>query len=333
MSKRSLLFATLLQEFFCRRLINQRNASACTVAAYRDTFRLLLQYLEQHRKKQPVDVTMADLDAPAILGFLDHLQTVRKNSIRTRNSRLAALRSFMKYATTRDPASLPIIQRVLAIPFKRYERRLLGFLSREEVQAVLEAPNPSTWSGQRDRVMFSLFYNTGARVSEIVALRVGDVSLARSASVSIRGKGRKERSVPLWKPTVTALKQWMKRIDHSPASPLLPNATGAPLTRSGVEHRLKRAVQAAAQKHASLKTRSVSPHTMRHTTAMHLLQSGADLSVIALWLGHESITTTHVYTAADLPMKERALKKLTPIVGTRLRYQPSDKLLKFLESL
>ena len=305
----------------------------CTVAAYRDTFRSLLKYLEQRRKKHPVEVKLADLDAPVILAFLDHLQTARKNSIRTRNSRLAALRSFLKYVAMRDPASLPIIQRVLAIPMKRYDRRLLGFLSREEVQAVLEAPDPSTWSGQRDRVMFTLFYNTGARVSEIVALRVADVALARGASVCIRGKGRKERCVPLWKPTVAALKQWMKRIDQSPASPLLPNASGEPLTRSGVEHRLKRAVQIAAEKLPTLKTRSISPHTMRHTTAMHLLQSGVDLSVIALWLGHESTITTHMYTAADLPMKERALRRLKPIVGKRLRYQPSDKLLKFLESL
>jgi len=333
MSKRSLLFSTLLQDFFCRRLINQRNASGCTVAAYRDTFRLLLKYLEQHRKKHPVDVTLADLDAPVILAFLDHLETTRKNSIRTRNSRLAAVRSFLKYVATRDPASLPIIQRVLAIPMKRYDRRLLGFLSREEVQAVLEAPDPSRWSGQRDRVMFTLFYNTGARVSEVVALRVGDVSLARCASVCIRGKGRKERSIPLWKPTVAALKQWMKRIDQSPTSPLLPNASGKAMTRSGVEHRLKRAVSSAAKKLATLKTRPISPHTMRHTTAMHLLQSGADLSIIALWLGHESTITTHMYTEADLPMKERALRRLKPIVGKRLRYQPSDKLLKFLESL
>jgi site-specific recombinase XerD len=333
MSRHSVQFSTLLQDFFCQRLINQRNASVCTVAAYRDTFRLLLKYLEQHRKKQPVDVTLADLDAPVILAFLDHLQTARKNSIRTRNSRLAALRSFMKYAATRDPASLPIIQRVLAIPTKRYDRRLLGFLSREEVQAVLEAPDPTTWSGQRDRVMFSLFYNTGARVSEIVALRVGDVSLAGGASVNIRGKGRKERSVPLWKPTAAALKQWMKRIDQSPTSPLLPNTDGAPLTRSGVEYRLKRAVHIAAEKQVTLKNRSISPHTLRHTTAMHLLQSGADLSVIALWLGHESTITTHMYTAADVAMKERALKKLKPIVGKCLRYQPSDKLLKFLEGL
>ena len=335
MSTRALppLFSTILQDFFCECLINQRNASACTISAYRDTFRLLLRYVEQHHKTSPSDVTLADLDAPRILAFLDHLQQVRKNSIRSRNSRLAALRSFFKYAASRAPASLPVIQRVLAIPMKRYDRRLLGFLSREEMQAVLDAPDASTWSGQRDQMMFTLLYNTGARVSEVVGMRVADVSLDCGPSVRIRGKGRKERSIPLWKSTVKALRQWMKRIDSSPNSPLLPNSSGKPMSRSGVESRLKRAVATAAQQRTTLAGRSISPHTVRHTTAMHLLQSGVDLSVIAMWLGHESTVTTHTYMETDLAMKDRALGKLKSAAPKGLRYRPPDKLLQFLEGL
>jgi len=335
MSKRTLSpsFSTLLQDFFCQCLINQRNASDCTIAAYRDTFRLLLRYLEQCHETSPDEVTLADLDAPRILAFLDHLQKVRNNSIRSRNSRLAALRSFFKYAASRDPVSLPVIQRILAIPMKRYDRRLLGFLSREEMQALLDAPDPSTWSGQRDRMMFTLLYNTGARVSEIIGLRVADVSLDRGPSVRFRGKGRKERAIPLWKSTVTALRQWLKHIDQSPTSPLLANSHGNPMSRSGVESRLKKAVKIATETQRTLMGRSISPHTIRHTTAMHLLQSGVDLSVIAMWLGHESITTTHMYVETDLAMKDRALQKLQPASSKPLRYRPTHKLIQFLESL
>ena len=326
-------FSTLLKDFFCQRLINQRNASDCTIAAYRDTFRLLLRYLEEHHAMNPCEVTLDDLGAPRILSFLDHLEKARKNSIRTRNSRLAALRSFFKYAASRDPASLPTIQSVLAIPMKRYDRRLLGFLSREEIQAVLDAPEPLTWNGQRDRMMFTLLYNTGARVSEIIALRVTDVTLDRGPSARIRGKGRKERSIPLWKSTVIALRHWMKRIDLASTSPLLPNSFGNPMSRSGVESRLKQAVAVASKKQTTLVGRSISPHTIRHTTAMHLLQSGVELSVIAMWLGHESIVTTHMYMETDLAMKDRALQRLQPASAKRHRYRPTDKLLQFLESL
>ncbi len=335
MSKRPLSppFSALLQDFFCQHLINQRNASTCTIAAYRDTFRLLLKYLEQYYRKPASEVTLADLDAPRILAFLDYLETVRKNSIRSRNSRLAAVRSFLKFAATRDPASLHVIQRVMALPMKRHDRRLLGFLSREEMQAILDAPNPDTWSGERDRMMFMLFYNTGARVSEIVDLCVSDVSLSHGTSIRIRGKGRKERSLPLWKTTVAALRQWMRRIDRAPDAPLFPNAAGTSMTRSGVESRLKQAVAIASEKQTTLTTRAISPHTLRHTTAMHLLQSGVDLSVIALWLGHESTITTHMYMETDLAMKDRALQKLKPPSAKQLRYRPTDKLLQFLENL
>jgi integrase/recombinase XerD len=326
-------FPMLLQDFFCQRLINQRNVSPRTVAAYRDTFRLLLQFIEEQKHKRPADLALADLDAPCVLAFLDHLEKERKNVVRSRNARLAAIRAFLKYAAIRDPTSLPAIQRALAIPMKRFDRPLLGFLSLQEVQAILDAPEASTFSGHRDRVMFALLYNTGARVSEIASLRVADVSLEGSGSARIQGKGRKERSVPLWKTTSRQIKRWLKCIDRNPGSPLLPNAAGQPLSRAGIENRLKEAVQIACRSLPSLKGRRISPHTLRHTTAMHLLQSGVDITVIALWLGHESPATTHMYIEADLALKERALSKLQEPSTRPVRYKPSDKLLQFLEGL
>jgi integrase/recombinase XerD len=326
-------FSVLLQDFFCQYLMNQRNVSPRTIAAYRDTFRLLLQFLDQHRAKPPATLVLADLDAPCILAFLDHLEKDRKNAIRSRNARLAAIRSFLRYVGAKDPTSLSGVQRVLAIPMKRFERPLLGFLSRQEIQAVLDAPDTSSFSGRRDRVLFTLLYNAGARVSEVAALRVADVSLDESASVRIQGKGRKERSVPLWKTTARELKQWLKGIGHQPDAPLLPNAAGKPMSRSGIAYRLKEAVRIASRRQPTLKGRRVSPHTLRHTTAMHLLQSGVDITVIALWLGHESPSTTHMYVESDLALKERALGKLQEPLGRRSRYKASNKLLQFLEGL
>lgn len=326
-------FPSILQEFFSQRLINQKNASARTVATYRDAFRLLLTYAEERLRKTPSSMTLADLDAPVVLKFLDYLENDRSNSVRTRNARLAAIRSFMKFAGLRDPASLPVVQRVMAIPMKRFQRTLVGFLSRNEMRAILDAPDSETWSGKRDRVMFALFYNTGARVSEITGLRVGDVDLGGTGSVKVRGKGRKERVIPLWRDTAQQLRQWLRKGDVSPDSPLFPNRSGVHLTRSGVERRLDAAVRRASKLCTSLANRRVSPHVLRHTTAMHLLQSGVDLSVIALWLGHESSSTTHIYMEADLSMKERALRSVEEPRTKRLRYRASDKVLQFLESL
>lgn len=292
-----------------------------------------MQYVEERRNTRPADVTLSDLDAPCILAFLDYLEKERRNCIRSCNARLAAIRSFFRYAAAKDPASLPTIQRVLAIPMKRFERPLLGFLSIQEVQAILEAPDTSNCSGRRDRVLFALLYNTGARVSEMTALHAGDVVLGRCPCVRLHGKGRKERTVPLWQSTARQLKQWMSGIDQKPDSPLLPNTRGLPMTRSGIESRLHNAVQIARNKQPSLKKRRISPHTLRHTTAMHLLQAGVDMTVIALWLGHESPATTHLYVEADLTLKERALSKLNEPATKPIRYQPTDKLLRFLESL
>ncbi len=326
-------FAALVQEFFCQRLIGQQNASAQTVASYRDTFRLLLGYLGQSQKKQPSAVALTDLDAPTVVAFLDYLEKKRHNSVRTRNARFAAIRSFLRYAAARDPASLPLVQRVLAIPMKRFARPSLCFLSREEVSALLEAPDPSTWSGRRDRVLLALLYNTGARVSEAIALRRSDVSLDPSRSVRITGKGRKQRVVPLWKSTAHCVREWMARVESGPDASLFPNRSGRPLSRSGVEVRLRSAVRTASDRCPSLRAKRISPHTLRHTTAMHLLQSGVDITVIALWLGHESLETTHHYVEADLAMKERAFAKLEELPPGKIRYRAGDKLLRFLEDL
>jgi site-specific recombinase XerD len=327
-------FAALVQEFFRGRLIQQQDASARTVESYRDTFRLLLGYLERVRKKRATDLTMSDLDAPAISAFLDHLERQRHNSARTRNARFAAIRSFMSYAATRDPESLPIVQRVLAIPLKRFTRPALTSLTRDEVAAVLEAPEGSTWSGRRDRALFALMYNTGARVSEAIGVRRSDVSLDATRSVRLRGKGRKQRTVPLWKGTAEHLRAWAEEIDATAEETrLFPNRDGRPLSRSGVEKRLREAVESAAGRCPSLRGKRVSPHTLRHTTAMHLLQSGVDVTVIAMWLGHESTQTTHHYVEANLAMKDEALARLEEVETEKVRFRPGDDLLRFLEGL
>jgi site-specific recombinase XerD len=326
-------FATLVRQFFCERLIAQQNASSRTVASYRDTFRLLLGFFAEDRRRPPAALSIADLDAPVILAFLDHLEQVRGNCVRTRNARLAALRSFLKFAAARDPACLPAVQRVLAIPMKRFQRPLLGYLSREEMAAILAAPEASTWSGQRDRVLFGLMYNTGARVSEAIGLRRSDVELAPSRTVRIEGKGRKQRVIPLWPSTAARLREWLPRIDPDPRSPLFPNAHGRPLSRSGVEDRLREAVRLAVARCPTLEGRRISPHTLRHTTAMHLLQSGVDITVIALWLGHEGTETTHQYVEADLALKERTLSRIEELPSLPLRYRAGDELLRFLDGL
>ena len=248
--------------------------------------------------------------------------------------RPAALRSFLKFAAARDPTCLPAVQRVLAIPMKRFGRPLLGYLSRDEVAVILAAPDGSTWSGQRDRVLFALMYNTGARVSEATGLRRSDVELAPSRTARIEGKGRKQRVIPLWPSTAARLREWLPRIDPDPGSPLFPNAHGGPLSRSGVEDRLREAVRLAVASCPTLEGRRISPHTLRHTTAMHLLQSGVDITIDRqLWLGHEGTETTHQYVEADLALKERTLSRLEELPSLPLRYRAGDELLRFLDGL
>ena len=326
-------FPTLLQQFFLDRLIQQRNVSKQTVAAYRDSFCLLLRFAQRHLGKAPEQIDLVELDAPLILAFLDNLESERHNTIRTRNARFAAIRSFMHFAALKEPAALPVIQRVLAIPMKRFDRPLLGFLSRDEVQAILDAPDTTTWCGHRDRVMFSMFYNTGGRVSEITGLQVADVLLDGCAAVRIHGKGRKERSVPLWRNTVTEIRRWLARTRSKPDQPLFSGWAGTRMTRPAVTARLQLAVRRAAKVCPQLAQRDVTPHTIRHSTAMHMLQAGVDITLIALWLGHESPTTTHMYVEADLAMKERALSAVQAPRLKQSRYRPSDSVLHFLETL
>jgi len=325
--------ASLLERFFSDYLISQRNVSPATVCAYRDTFRLLLRFAHDQLGKPPAELAFTDIDAPQILGFLNHLENKRRNCVRSRNARLAAIRSFMRYAALQEPTVLPTVKRILAIPVKRFDRPAVDFLSREEVEAVLAAPDTTSWSGHRDLVLLATLYNTGARVSEIIGLNVEDLRLAGTATVRIQGKGRKERVLPLWKTTKRQLDQWLGRINNDPGSPLFPNRQGLRLTRSGVRRRLQAAIVIARSKCPTLCGRRVSPHLFRHTTAMHLLQSGVDMTVIALWLGHESITTTHMYVEADMTMKIRAIGKITKPPRGRFQFQASDPLLAFLDAL
>lgn len=323
----------LLQQFFVERLIQQRHASTRTIEAYRDSFRRLLAFAEGRLGKQPADLALEDLSAAFVLAFLEHLEKDRHNSSRSRNARFAAIRSFMHYVALKEPRALALTQSVLTIPMKRFERPLIGFLSREQVQAILEAPDPSSWSGQRDRVMLATLYNTGARVSELTGMRVADLSFETGPAIHIRGKGRKERQVPLWPATARQLRRWLRQYPREPQQPLFTNRRGGVLTRIGITERLKLAAQRAALEQPQLATRRISPHLLRHSLAMHLLQSGVDITVIALWLGHESPVTTHMYVEADLQMKQRALRALHAPKNIAVRYRPPDRLLHFLQSL
>ena len=327
-------FAVLLQRFFTEHLQQHRAVSPRTIAAYRDTFRLLLAFAEKTLRKPPQHFLLADLNAKFILAFLDYLEKERKNSARSRNARLAALRSFIKYAAHHDLSALDCIRHALAVPMKRFDRPLPEFLSREEIKAILAAPDPGTWVGQRDRALFTLLYNTGARVSEAIRLTARDLVLEGAPAVHIHGKGRKQRSVPLWKSTVSLLRSWKRHSNISGADDwLFPNRGGTSMTRSNLAQRLSLAVALAVRDHPHLKTRTISPHSIRHTTALHLLQSGVDITVIALWLGHESPSTTHMYVEADLSMKERALQRLQPVGAKSTRYRPPDQLMQFLATL
>ncbi|RRY15656.1 integrase [Brucella anthropi] len=303
----------LVQRFFVGHLGQHRAVSSQTVAAYRDTLRMLLSFAAKRLHRTPSAINLLELDAPLLLAFLDYLEKERGNSVRSRNARLAAIRTFLKYAGHHDINALATIERALAIPQKRFDRPMVGFLSRDEIGAIIEAPDAKSWAGQRDRAMFSTLYNTGARVSEIIGARWGDVVLEGRPAVQLHGKGRKDRTVPLWRTTTSLLRSWHRRLGEPPANAMLfPNRSGERMTRSNVSQRLQLAVNMAASKEPALIGRAVTPHVIRHTTAMHLLQSGVDITIIALWLGHEDTATTHMYVEADLTMKEQALMKLQP---------------------
>jgi len=327
-------FPALVQEFFTEYMTSQRALSPRTVASYRDSFSLLLAFAERRLGKPPTTLRLADLDHRLIAEFLDHLEQERGNCVRSRNIRLAAIRSFLRFAARRDVTSLHLVEQALAVPMKRYERPMLGYLTREQMLAIIDVPATS-WLGQRDRLLLAMLYNTGARVSEIVGIHVGDVVLGESSCVHLHGKGRKQRSVPLWKTTAREVRAWL-RMNGEPGAnaPLLPTRDGRHMTRANAAQRLHLAARdAMAQRGIDLQPDAVSPHAVRHSTAMHLLQSGVDIGVIALWLGHESCATTHMYVEANLAMKEQALAKLEPPQFGRKRYRPPDALLRFLKVL
>jgi integrase/recombinase XerD len=325
--------ARYIKHFLAEHLTQQRGCSLGTVRSYRDALCLLLRHLQEKHRIVPNGITVADLSTENIMGFLNDLQRSRKNSDSTRNLRLSAIRSFVKYLRWKEPTLTSDLDGLMAIPSKLTARHVLDFLTHDEMEAILEAPDADTWSGKRDRALFAAMYNTGARVSEIVGSLVSDVTLIPGGIFHLRGKGRKERVLPLWKRTTRSLSRWIKANHLRQEQPLFANARGAAMTRSGVEKRLHEAVHKASEACPSLKKKRISPHTLRHTTAMHMLQRGADITMIAMWLGHESIETTHLYVTSNLELKEEALKTLQPPSGGNFRFQPDDKLLRFLESL
>lgn len=325
--------AGTLEAFFTERLVKQRQASPHTIAAYRDTWRLLLAFVAERLRKQPHHLEISDLDASVVGAFLDHLERERDNSIRTRNARLAAIRSAYRYAAMRHPEYAATIERVLAIPPKRTQKRLMTFLTAEEVEALLAAPDRGTWTGRRDHCLLTLAIQTGLRASELLGLCCNDVFFGTGAYVQCLGKGRKHRVTPLTSHTVTALRNWLKERGDEQGQPLYPKRTSGRLSRDALERRLAKYAATAAQQCPSLHSKRITAHVLRHTAAMRLLRAGVDLSVIALWLGHEQLETTQTYLEADLVLKEQALARTRPPDTKPGRFKPPDPLLAFLEAL
>jgi integrase/recombinase XerD len=327
------LLAPTLQAFFTERLITQRDSSPQTVASYRDTFRLLLSFAQERTGKQPCELDVDDLDAPLIGAFLNHLEQERGNNPRTRNNRLAAIHSLYRYAALRHPEHLATIGRVMAIPFKRYERNTVSYLNLEEIKALLAAPDRRSWHGRRDHALLLVAIQTGLRVSELTGLRISDMSLSTGAHARAHGKGRKERAVALTRETVAVLRQWLGERQGQPDDPLFPTRRGAPLSRDAVELLVAKHAAAAVGDCPSLKAKRTTPHVLRHTNAMLLRAGEVDITTIALWLGHESTKTTHIYEHADPALKEQAIARISPLGAKPGRYRPSDALLAFLEEL
>jgi integrase/recombinase XerD len=331
--KDSSSFPTLLESFFTQRLIAQRRASPHTIASYRDTFRLLFQFVEKRLAKAPSKLTLEDLNAPLLGAFLDNLESSRANVARSRNLRLAAIRSFFRYAALEAPQNSGLIQRVLVIPNKRQARPLVGFLTRPEIDALLATPDRNTWLGRRDHALLLTVLQTGLRLAEITSIRQRDVSLSTGAHVRCEGKGRKERCTPLTKSTVIVLTEWIRAQGEDGASILFPSTRGGRLSADAVQHLVAKYAAVAQKQCLSLAAKRVSPHVLRHTTAMELLQAGVERTLIALWLGHESIETTQIYLDADLTIKEEILSRTNPIHARAGCYRPDDDLLAFLKGL
>jgi site-specific recombinase XerD len=325
--------APLLEGFFIDRLIRQRRASPNTVASYRDTFRLLLGFAQKELGKQPSAMNVGEIDTALIGAFLDHLEKTRGNCARSRNARLAAIRSFFQYAALHEPAYSASIQRVLAIPSKRWTRTPIAFLTRPEVDALLAAPDQQTWIGRRDHTLLLVAVQTGLRASELTGLRYQDVVFGSGAHLRCLGKGRKERCTPLTRPVAAVLRHWLRECAGSPVDAVFPSSRGGALSRDAVEYLVAKHVATARRTCPSLGRKQISAHVLRHTTAMQLLHAGVDRSVIALWLGHESVETTQEYLEADLAMKEATLAKTAPLKANMGRFKPADRLLAFLVGL
>jgi site-specific recombinase XerD len=327
------LVGPLLQFFFTDYLITQRRVSPQTIASYRDTFRLLLQFVDRETGIGPTALPVASLDAEIILRFLDGLEKNRGNSVVSRNLRLTAIRSFYRMVAFRDPASTGVATHVLAIPLKRADTNVRPYLTRDEMEAILASIDRTRWRGRRDYALLLTLYNTGARVSEIAALKCNHVSIASKSYVQLHGKGRKDRIVPLWPRTAKILKEWFRELQTQPTTVAFPSIRGEPLTRFAIHLLLRKVVEQAHTACPSLKSKRISPHVLRHSTAMALLQSGVDIAVIALWLGHESIETTNEYLHANMAIKEKALATIQPVGKKFRRFTPDDTLLKFLANL
>jgi site-specific recombinase XerD len=325
--------APLLEAFFSDRLLRQRRASPHTIAAYRDAFRLLLAFAEKHLRKAPSDLLLADLDAPLIAAFLDHLETERGNAVRSRNARLAAVHSFFRFAAVREPAHAGIIQRVLALPQKRFDKDLVAFLAATEVEALLAAPDGSTRLGRRDHALLLLMVQTGLRLAEVTALAADDLVRGGGAHVRCHGKGRKERCTPLSRGTARVLRAWLAERGACGADLVFVSTRRTRLSHDAVERLVTKYALVAARSCPTLARKHVTPHVLRHTTAVQLLEAGVDRAVIALWLGHEQVETTQIYLDADLAMKERALARTAPPGARGHRFRPKDSLLAFLEGL
>ena len=325
--------APTLQAFFTDRLARHRQASPHTIAAYRDALKLLLTFAAGRTSTPPSHLEIADLDAPLIGAFLDHLETERGNGVRTRNARLAAVHALFQFAALRHPEHAALIARVLAIPPKRFDRRLVTYLTESEVTALLAAPDTATPTGRRDHALLVLAVQTGLRVSELTALTCADVRLGAGAHVSCQGKGRKQRITPLTSATTTVLSSWLAERRAAPTDPMFPSRHGTAMSRDALERRLAKHAATAARVEPTITEKKVSPHVLRHTAAMRLLEAGVDSTVIALWLGHESVATTQIYVHADLALKERALARTAPLDAAPSRYRPSDSVMTFLDGL
>ncbi len=327
-------FAPLLQAFFTQRLMTQSQASPNTIDAYRDTFRLLLTYVQDQTGKSPDALEIHDLDASTVTGFLSYLETVRGNSVRTRNARLAAIHSLFSYAGLRHPEHAAVIQRVLAIPTARIQRNMISWLQHDEAEALLGACDQQTRTGRRDHAMFVLAIQTGLRISELIGLNIADIHFGTGPHVHCLGKGRKERRTPLLPDVLAILQAWIAEHGGPDEAPLFTTSTGRRLSRDAIEQRLRVTVAKAVHSCSSLKTKKITAHTLRHTSAMKLLQAGVDTTVIALWLGHEQISTTNIYIHADMTLKQNAIAKVSPTqTAAQSRYQPTDIVMAFLEAL